>query len=72
MRAKICKHLDISDEQILGMRDEGDAVIVVINYGIQGGKKFSINKADLADPKPEPAPKPAPKKRTAAKKKATK
>lgn len=68
---KVCKHLGITKEQILDSRVTDDSVIVVVDYGISGGKKFEVAKADLeAIQKPETAedePKPAATKKAAKK-----
>lgn len=61
---QICEYFNVTKEQILSSRDAGDSVIVVINYGIAGDKKFEVAKADLA---PKPEPKPAATKKTAKK-----
>lgn len=68
---KVCKYLDITKEQILASRETDDSVIVVVDYGISGGKKHTIAIADLeASQKPETVedePKPAATKKTAKK-----
>lgn len=56
MKEAIAKHLNITEDQILAYSETSEAVIVVIDYGIAGGKKFEVSKADL-QPKPVAAKK---------------
>lgn len=42
----ICALFDIQPEQVMRVRETEDTVIVVIDYGIKGGKKFGITKSE--------------------------
>jgi len=66
---QICQHFDINAAQILSHRETDDSVIVVIDYGIAGGKKHTVAKADL---KPKAEPKPAASKKAPSRKRASK
>ena len=46
-RELLCRHLGITDEQIMSMVEYEDHVACVINYGVAGGKKFLVPYDDL-------------------------
>lgn len=43
-----CRFLNITPEQILGSSLETDALSLVVDYGVAGGKKLSLSLTTLA------------------------
>lgn len=62
-----CAYLDIDPAQVMGSQvyEELGQVVMVVDMGIQGGKKFSVPISALPEPEPE---KPKPKRRRTRKK----
>ena len=54
---RACDHLDIGEEQVVKHRYEGITLVLLVNYGIGGVKKYRIPLAEL-EPEPEPEPEP--------------
>ena len=50
LEAMVCQYLGCEAEQIKGLRETADAVVVVVDYGIKGGKKYTIPLTDLPEP----------------------
>lgn len=73
---KVCKYLDITKEQILASRVTDESVIVVVDYGVSGGKKYTIAIADLEETQTSETvggePKPAETKKAATRKRSSK
>lgn len=42
-----CKQLGIKAEQVLSLAEYDDHITVVIDYGVEGGKKLMFSKDDL-------------------------
>jgi hypothetical protein len=68
-----CKRLEVEPEQIAGHALIGEELVILVNYGIGGIKKYRISTGDLLPaeapapiPAPEPEPTPAPQPEQAA------
>jgi hypothetical protein len=46
-----CKTLEIEQDQIVKNRYEGDILVLLVDYGIGGIKKYRLSPADLAEAK---------------------
>jgi len=48
----ICKRLNVTPEQIINPRIENEQVVVVVDFGIEGSKKYRLPLDILDEPKP--------------------
>ena len=50
---RACDHLGADEEQVVKHRREGDELVLLVDYGIGGIKKYRVPIADLPEPEPD-------------------
>lgn len=53
---RACALVGARPTQVLSSKDYPDAIALVIDWGVAGGKKYIIPHSDLAEPEAEPEP----------------
>jgi hypothetical protein len=58
--SRACQMLEVKPGQVLSWRTDEDNIYLVVDYGIAGGKKYTLALADLPKPKAVQPQKPKP------------